>query len=132
MAAALRRAEALADAIEVRLGSSVFKAGISGALAKGRKRPAPRGTGAPQVDRAHGCMALGPRFGFGDGWDDRGASQADSRYDGTAYHGFPDQGAALPTIQRALEAAWTRLVGEEIKMIGAGRTDAGCMQRVRW
>lgn len=47
-------------------------------------------------------------------------------YDGSDYHGFQDQARDdRPTIQRALEAAWRRLVGEEVKVIGAGRTDAG-------
>jgi len=47
-------------------------------------------------------------------------------YDGTNYHGFQDQGREdRPTIQRELERAWERLVGEQVKMIGAGRTDAG-------
>lgn len=47
-------------------------------------------------------------------------------YDGTEYHGFQDQGRDdCPTIQRALEGAWRRLVDEEVNVIGAGRTDAG-------
>jgi len=47
-------------------------------------------------------------------------------YDGTHYHGFQDQGLSdRPTIQRELERAWERLVGERVKVIGAGRTDAG-------
>lgn len=47
-------------------------------------------------------------------------------YDGTQYHGFQRQGRLdLPTVQSLLEEAWARLVGEEVKVIGAGRTDAG-------
>lgn len=47
-------------------------------------------------------------------------------YDGTGYCGFQDQARDdRPTIQRALEAAWLRLVGETVNVIGAGRTDAG-------
>jgi pseudouridylate synthase I len=47
-------------------------------------------------------------------------------YDGTGYFGFQDQGRDdRPTVQRTLEAAWARLVGESVKIIGAGRTDAG-------
>lgn len=47
-------------------------------------------------------------------------------YDGTNYHGFQDQARAdRPTVQRELETAWERLVGEHVKVIGAGRTDAG-------
>ena len=51
-------------------------------------------------------------------------------YDGTEYHGFQDQGRDdRPTIQRALEGAWRRLVDEEVNVIGAGRTDAGGPRR---
>lgn len=47
-------------------------------------------------------------------------------YDGTRYHGFQSQASrSLPTVQAELEAAWKRLVGEEVRVIGAGRTDAG-------
>lgn len=47
-------------------------------------------------------------------------------YDGTRYHGFQSQGKReLPTIQSLLEEVWERLVGEAVKVNGAGRTDAG-------
>jgi len=47
-------------------------------------------------------------------------------YDGTRYHGFQIQkGTRLPTIQGTLEQALTILTKEEIKITGAGRTDAG-------
>ncbi|MGI6145175.1 MAG: tRNA pseudouridine(38-40) synthase TruA [Clostridia bacterium] len=47
-------------------------------------------------------------------------------YDGTGYHGFQIQkGTGLPTIQGTLEQALSILTQEEIKVIGAGRTDAG-------
>lgn len=47
-------------------------------------------------------------------------------YDGGAYHGFQRQrDESLPTIQGMLESGWSRLVGERVKVIGAGRTDAG-------
>ena len=32
-------------------------------------------------------------------------------YDGTAYHGFQDQGPGIPTIQRSLETAIHKLTG---------------------
>lgn len=46
------------------------------------------------------------------------------QYDGTDYHGFQQQ-PGLPTIQRELELALTRVLGEEIAVTAAGRTDAG-------
>lgn len=47
-------------------------------------------------------------------------------YDGTRYFGFQDQGRAdRPTIQAALEEAVRQTTGERVRVIGAGRTDAG-------
>ncbi|HAG09003.1 MAG TPA: tRNA pseudouridine(38-40) synthase TruA [Desulfotomaculum sp.] len=47
-------------------------------------------------------------------------------YDGTNYHGFQkQQGTGLKTIQEVLEDCLSHLSGEKIKIIGAGRTDAG-------
>ncbi len=47
-------------------------------------------------------------------------------YDGTNYHGFQkQQGTGLKTIQEILEDCLSRLSGEKVKVIGAGRTDAG-------
>lgn len=47
-------------------------------------------------------------------------------YDGTKYHGFQIQkGTGLPTIQGTLEKALSMLIREDVKIIGAGRTDAG-------
>lgn len=46
------------------------------------------------------------------------------QYDGTDYHGFQRQ-PALPTIQGELELVLNRVLGEEVAVTGAGRTDAG-------
>ena len=46
-------------------------------------------------------------------------------YEGTAYHGFQAQPIHLPTIQSELEKAIQRLTGEQLRITGAGRTDAG-------
>jgi len=47
-------------------------------------------------------------------------------YDGTNYHGFQKQpGQAIPTIQGTLESCLMRVLKEPVKVIGAGRTDAG-------
>lgn len=45
-------------------------------------------------------------------------------YDGTRYAGFQVQPNA-PTVQGELEAALTRICDEQVKIVGAGRTDAG-------
>ncbi len=45
-------------------------------------------------------------------------------YEGTHYHGFQLQ-VALPTIQGEIEKALGRLTGEKIRVMAAGRTDAG-------
>lgn len=47
-------------------------------------------------------------------------------YDGTSYHGFQRQPEFHgPTIQGTLEKAWQSLVGEQIHIYTAGRTDTG-------
>lgn len=46
-------------------------------------------------------------------------------YDGTRYSGWQNQGNTTETIQAKLEAVLSRLVGEKVDVIGAGRTDAG-------
>ena len=45
-------------------------------------------------------------------------------YDGTAYHGWQLQPNAL-TIEGELNKALNALLGEEIQVTGASRTDAG-------
>jgi len=46
------------------------------------------------------------------------------QYDGTDYHGFQRQ-PDLPTVQEQLERAAGRVLGHEVTITGAGRTDAG-------
>ncbi len=46
------------------------------------------------------------------------------QYDGTDYHGFQQQ-PGLRTVQQELALALNRVLGEEVAVTGAGRTDAG-------
>lgn len=46
-------------------------------------------------------------------------------YDGTAYFGFQRQESSMPTVQGAVEAVVSRIAGEPVTVIGAGRTDTG-------
>ncbi len=48
----------------------------------------------------------------------------DLEYDGTNYHGWQFQPNA-PTIQAKLEDALQPILGERVRVVGAGRTDAG-------
>ncbi|WP_078060603.1 tRNA pseudouridine(38-40) synthase TruA [Desulfotomaculum copahuensis] len=51
-------------------------------------------------------------------------------YDGTGYHGFQEQrGSGLKTVQEVLEKSLSRLAGRSVRVIGAGRTDAGVHAR---
>jgi tRNA pseudouridine38-40 synthase len=50
------------------------------------------------------------------------------QYDGTAYAGFQRQ-KGLPTIQEELEKALTVCCQEPVRVVGAGRTDAGAHAR---
>jgi len=45
-------------------------------------------------------------------------------YDGTAYHGWQIQ-PGVPTIEGELNKALSGLLGEDIQVIGASRTDSG-------
>ncbi len=45
-------------------------------------------------------------------------------YDGTAYHGWQRQNNAL-SVQEVVENTLSRLTGEDIKVVGCSRTDAG-------
>ena len=45
-------------------------------------------------------------------------------YDGSNYHGWQRQLNAL-TIQEVVEASLTRIIGQEVRLHGSGRTDAG-------
>lgn len=45
-------------------------------------------------------------------------------YDGTNYSGWQIQ-PTLPTVQAVVEAAWREIAREEIRVMAAGRTDAG-------
>lgn len=46
-------------------------------------------------------------------------------YDGTRYDGWQKQGNTANTIQAKLEAILSKLEGEAVEIVGAGRTDAG-------
>ncbi len=46
-------------------------------------------------------------------------------YDGGAYQGFQRQAGETPTIQYAVERAIAQVTGQQVTVIGAGRTDTG-------
>ena len=46
-------------------------------------------------------------------------------YDGTDFHGFQRQAGNLRTVQSVVETVLSELQGEEVRITGAGRTDAG-------
>lgn len=50
-------------------------------------------------------------------------------YEGTRYRGWQKQGNTDKTVQGKLEAALSRLLGQEIEVAGCGRTDAGVHAR---
>lgn len=47
------------------------------------------------------------------------------QYDGTRYDGWQRQGNTGDTVQGKLEAVLGRMTGEQVEVIGSGRTDAG-------
>lgn len=47
------------------------------------------------------------------------------QYDGTRYRGWQSQNSTDDTIQGKIQAVLTKMAGEEIGLIGSGRTDAG-------
>ncbi|MEW6202456.1 MAG: tRNA pseudouridine synthase A, partial [bacterium] len=47
------------------------------------------------------------------------------QYDGTDFHGFQKQPGGVRTVQGELENALSNLLGEQVEIIGASRTDAG-------
>lgn len=49
----------------------------------------------------------------------------DIAYDGTDYHGWQSQPPPHRTVQGEIEAAVRRVTGQNVRLIGAGRTDAG-------
>ena len=52
-------------------------------------------------------------------------------YEGTRYEGWQRQKKTTQTIQGKLEQVLSRMTEKEIEIDGAGRTDAGFMQRIR-
>ena len=53
----------------------------------------------------------------------------DIEYDGTRYEGWQRQKRTENTIQGKIEEVLSRMIGEEIEIDGAGRTDAGVHAR---
>lgn len=47
------------------------------------------------------------------------------QYDGTRYRGWQGQNSTEETIQGKIESVLSKLAGEEVQVIGSGRTDAG-------
>ena len=56
----------------------------------------------------------------------------DIQYDGSRYGGWQRQKDTDNTIQGKIEDVLTKMLGTEVQIQGAGRTDAGYMPKVRW
>jgi len=50
-------------------------------------------------------------------------------YDGTDFAGWQRQSGAIPTVQASIESVLARILQEEIRIVGAGRTDRGVHAR---
>lgn len=46
-------------------------------------------------------------------------------YDGTRYKGWQKQKTGIPTIQEKIENVLSKMTGEDIQVVGCGRTDSG-------
>lgn len=53
----------------------------------------------------------------------------DVEYDGTDFAGWQRQSGEIPTVQASVESVLSRILQEEIRIVGAGRTDRGVHAR---
>lgn len=52
-------------------------------------------------------------------------------YDGTRYEGWQKQKHSDETLQGKIEKAFEKVTGENVQIIGAGRTDSGVHAKVK-